>query len=139
MINPSHDPKTVFENEVRVELKLTDTYGKELQRSTRFSNPHHFNLRCYKSNIIPSSLWMKPPVNTDRARAAVAHASRVFVQERIRSSWKIKTSASSQAQTYCQQMKDTIEEEDFTRVVDICKRTAEKTFTKFKNRQQRSA
>ena len=36
--------------------RLVKNYGKELDRQARFANHHHFNLRCVKSGIVPSSL-----------------------------------------------------------------------------------
>ena len=36
--------------------RLVKHYGKELDRQARFANHHHFNLRCVKLGIVPSSL-----------------------------------------------------------------------------------
>ena len=36
--------------------RLVKDCGKELDRQARFANHHHFNLRCVKSGIVPSSL-----------------------------------------------------------------------------------
>ena len=66
--------------------KTVATLGKELLRAARFSNHHHFTLGCHKSGIVPTSLRIKAPVNTERARAAAERTSRVFVQERIKTS-----------------------------------------------------
>ena len=38
--------------------RLVKNYGKELDRQARFANHHHFNLRCVKSGIVPSSFFV---------------------------------------------------------------------------------
>ena len=116
--------------------KTVDTFGKELQRLARFSNHHHFALRCHKSGIVPSSLRIKAPVNTERAREAAARASRVFTQERIKTSWRARNAASSCAESCLHSLRDTLSTADLSKVERICRRTAEVTFQKIKERHQ---
>ena len=73
--------------------KAVDVFGKVLDRLARFTNHHHFNLRCYKSGIVPPSLKIKAPANSEHARAAAARASRIFIQECVKSSWRARQSA----------------------------------------------
>ena len=115
--------------------KAVSTLGKELQRSARFSNHHHFNLRCYKTGIVPVSLRIKAPVNTRRAKEAAERASRVFVQERIKTSLRARNSAIA-AQEKCRKLlQEELSEIDFKKVTSLCVRTAEKVFEKVKERQ----
>ena len=57
--------------------------SKELKRAARYSNRHHFNLRCDKARISPNSLRIKSPTDTKRAHSAAAIVSRIFLRERI--------------------------------------------------------
>ena len=68
--------------------KAVGVFGKELDRLAGFTNYHHFNLRVYNSGIVPPSLKIKAPVNSERACAAAARASRIFTQERVKSAWR---------------------------------------------------
>ena len=115
--------------------KTVATLGKELLRAARFSNHHHFTLRCYKSGIVPTSLRIKAPVNTERARAAAERTSRVFVQERIKTSWRAKNAATSNAENCRSYLRATLQEEDFRKVTSICEQTADHVFAKCKERQ----
>ena len=62
--------------------------GKESDRLAGFTNYRHYNLRYYKSGVVSSALKIKAPANSERPRAAAARASRIFTQERVKSSWK---------------------------------------------------
>ncbi len=111
--------------------------GSSLQffTSARFSNHHHFNLRCYKSGIIPTSLRIKAPVNTERARRAAARTSRIFVQERIKTSWRARNASSSNAEKCRGSIRAALSCEDFNKVTSLCDRTAKWVFEKCKDRQ----
>ena len=115
--------------------KTMATFEKELVRAARFSNHHHFTLRCYRSGIVPSSLRIKAPVNTERARSAAARASRVYVQERLKTSWRTKNAANSNADQCRNSLRATLHAEDFEKVTTLCERTAERVFEKCKGRQ----
>ena len=117
--------------------KVVDTYGKESERAARFSNDHHFNLRCFKSGIVPPGLRIYSPVNSDRARAAALRTSRIFMQERIRTSLKARDSASSRTAAARSILSDNLSKEDFEKVDRICKRSTESTFARFKERQRK--
>ena len=106
-----------------------------MQRAARFSNHHHFNLRCYKSDIVPTSLRIKAPVNTERANAAATRVSRIFVQERIKTTLRARNDA-LRTTTQCRsRLRADLSEEDFNKVNTLCERTAEKLFQKVKQRQ----
>ena len=79
--------------------KIVDVFGKELQRVARFANHHHFNIRCLKTVHCPPSLKLKSPVNTDRARQAADRVSRIYMQERVKTSWKAERKASPTVST----------------------------------------
>ena len=115
--------------------KAVDVFGRELDRIARFINHNHPNLRCYKSGIVPPSLRIKAPVNSERARAAAARASRIFTQERVKSSWRARQSALGSVEGCRENLRATLSSEDFEKVERICKRLAESTFKKFKEQQ----
>ena len=115
--------------------KAVDVFGKELDRLARFTNRHHFHLRCYKSGIVPPSLKIRAPVNSERARAAAARASRIFTQERVKSSWRARQSALRSVEGCQENLRATLSIEDFGKVDGIFKCSAESTFKKFKERQ----
>ena len=73
--------------------KAVDVFGKELDRLACFTIHHHFSLSCCKSGIVPPSLKIKAQVYSERALAAAARASRIFTQERVKSSWRASQSA----------------------------------------------
>ena len=115
--------------------KAVDVLGKELDRLARFTNHHHFNLRCYKSVIVIPSLKIKGPVNSERARATAARASRIFTQERVKSSWRARQSALGSVEACLENLRSTLSSEDFEKVERICKCSSESTFKKFKELQ----
>ena len=117
--------------------RLVNVYSKELQRRARFANHHLFNLRCLKSSIIPTSLRIKSPVSTNRAQAAASRVSRIFLQERVKTSQKVKNNATLATDDYRTQLQNIMSTEDFATTERICKNTAEKTFQRFKERQSR--
>ena len=117
--------------------KIVDIYGKELDRQARFSNHHHFNLRCHKSGVIPLSLRVKSPVDSNRARAAAARVSKVFLQERIKSSWNVRKSAQSHAEGCRKILHKALSLEDFSKIDGMCKKKAETVFVKVKENQIR--
>ena len=110
-------------------------FGKELTRESRFLNHHHFNLRCQKSGIIPPSLRIKSPVNTERARSAAARAAKIFLQERVKTTWRAGNSAKIKVENHRRVLQATLTSEDFDKVISISTRKAEETFLKFKQRQ----
>ena len=110
--------------------------SKELKRAARYSNHHHFNLRCSKARIIPNSLPTKSPSDTKQAHSAAAKVSRIFLQEKIKAAWRIRCSASSNARHIWEFLKESLEIEDFVKVERICGKTAEQTFQHYKARQR---
>ena len=100
-----------------------------------FTNYRHYYLRSYKSGIVPNTLNIKALVNSERARATAARASRILTQERVKSSWGARQSAVRSVEGCGKNLRATLISEDFEKVVGICKRLAESTFKKFKERQ----
>ena len=117
--------------------KTVDLLGKELERVARFKNHHHFNFRCYKSGIVPPSLRVKSPVNTERSIAAALHVSRIFTQERIKTSWRAWNDASSCVKECRDRLRNILSDDDFSRIDTLCTRTGEATFQKARQRQVR--
>ena len=112
-------------------------YGKEMDRAARFANHHHFNLRCLKSDIVPPSLLLKTPVNTKRAKAATVRASRIFLQERVKTSLGVKESAKIRAEDYKRKLQAVMREEDLEKVTSICAKKSDAVFETWKKRQVR--
>ena len=117
--------------------RLVKNYGKELDRQAWFANHHHFNLRCVKSGIVPSSLRIASLVSTERARSAAKRVSRVFAQERVKTSLWAKNSASVAADKLRSRLQEELSTEDFDKITRICDKTAENTFASIKERHQR--
>ena len=117
--------------------RTVSVYGKELVRTSRFLNHHHFNLRCLKSNLIPASLCIKSPVDTHRARTAAKRASRIFLQECVKTSIRACGAAKEAAKACWRRLQNSVSEEDIETIEKVCQGTAEKTFRKFKERQCR--
>ena len=117
--------------------RMVDAYGKERERRARFSNHHLFILRCYKSGIIPTGLRMITPVNTERAHVAARRASRVFTQERIKTTMKQRDSAAARVKTIKHELSSTLSEDDFNKIEKLCQRGEEATFERFKERQRK--
>ena len=118
----------------RIQRTVADL-GKELKRESRYLNHHHFNIRCNKSGIIPPSLQIKSPVNTERARSAAKRAAKVFLQERVKTSWRAGHAAKTKVDYHRRVLQTKLTPEDYNKVTSICERTAEATFIKFKQRQ----
>ena len=99
---------------------MVDEYGKELERLARLKN-HHFNVRCYKSGITSPSLRVKAPVDTERARAAAVKVSRIFTQERIKTSWKARETTSFHINNYQNQLNNVVSSKDFEKIDQLCR------------------
>ena len=80
---------------------------------------------------------LKAPLNTERARATAERTSRVFVQKRIKTSWRAKNAAISNAENCRSYLRATLQEEDFRKVTSICEQTADHVFAKCKERQDK--
>ena len=63
---------------------LTAQYGKCLEKYSRFKNHVVFSTRCKQQGVVPPSLRIRPPINTNRGRQIAEKASRSFVNERFR-------------------------------------------------------
>ena len=138
-------------------------FGKELQRVARYKNHHHFNFRCNKSDLIPSSLRIqsahqvcasslriksahqvcvsslriKSPVDTDCARSAANRATKVFLQERIKVMWRLRNAALITTGVLPESLMTELSKDDFEKVERICTCTADTVFKRFKERQRR--
>ena len=74
---------------------LLRTYGKDttaftvgydrcVEKISRFKNHVAFSARCKKEKVVPPSLRIRSPVDTERGRAIADHASQQFLNERLR-------------------------------------------------------
>ena len=108
--------------------RRVNDFGKELQRVARYKNHHHFYVRCNKSDLVPQSLRIKSPVNTDRAQLAAEKATKVFLQERIKVTWRVRNAATKNAEILRANLEKELSEADFKKVEQRCTRTAEKCF-----------
>ena len=116
--------------------RTVNNFGKELKRAARYKNHHHFNLRCYKSDIAPSGVRIKPPVDTCRAKDAARRASKVFLQERIKVTARIQREVKENVDMLKETLTRQLTKEDFEKVETICTRTAEKCFRKCRDQQR---
>ena len=63
------------------QLRVCDNLGKKI---ARFRNHRVFTLRCKDSNVTPSSLSLKCPINTNKARDIIHKAEKELLRERLR-------------------------------------------------------
>ena len=63
---------------------LTVNYGRCLEKLAKYKNHVVFSARCKKSGVIPPSLRIRSPVDTNRGREIAERASRQLLNERIR-------------------------------------------------------
>ena len=75
-------------------------------------------------------------MDTDRARAAAARSSRIFLQEWVKTSIRARKTAEERAKACKERLKSTLFEDDMVKVESICQGTANKVFQKFKERQR---
>ena len=64
--------------------ELTAKYGKCLEKLAHFNNHVVFNARCKKQDVVPPSLQIRSPVDTQRGWEIAKRASRSFLNERLR-------------------------------------------------------
>ena len=79
----------------------------------------------------------KKIVSTERARSAAKRVSRIFAQERVKTSLWAKNSASVEANKLRSRLQEELSTEDFDKITRICDKTAENTFVSIKERHQR--
>ena len=117
-------------------MNLANSYGKCLERLAKFRNHVVFSARCKQSNLIPPSLKVKPPINTERGKTIANRASRQFLDERLRvANYKVRHLEDELKWTELG-IRRQLNTDDVTKLEEISKGQAEKTFLRIRERQQ---
>ena len=89
-----------------------------------------FNLRCKKLDLIPRSLRMKCPIETERGRAIARSASQAFVKERLRIAELRKRELEEQKRGVEMELRQRLDEDIFDKLTSLTDKKVEKIFVK---------
>ena len=111
-------------------------YGKCLEKLARFKNHVVFSARCKKERVIPPSLQIRAPINTQRGREIAAKASRSFLNERLRVANQRVRELQNEQKWREIGLRRSLGEEDYQKVTSLCEQHAEKVFQRTRDNQR---
>ena len=117
--------------------ETTTSYQRCVEKLSRFKNHVVFNSRCKREKIIPESLRIKPPINTEQGRRIAERASHQFVNERLRLANYRMRQLQEEAKWREIGLRRQLKEKDAARVIDMTKKNAEIVFERTEDRQRK--
>ena len=115
--------------------KITTSYQRCAEKLSKFRNHIVFNARCKRDRIIPESLRIKSPINTDQGRKIAERAGHQYVNERLRlANYKVRQLEDEMKWREIG-LRRRLSNLDFERVCDMSKRNADIVFEAAKDRQ----
>ena len=128
VLKSSYGPKVV---------NLISRYERCRERTARFRNHVVFALRCKQEGIIPRSLDIRPPINTEQGRRIARRAGHQFLRERLRlSNFKLRELEEERKWREIG-IRRMVSEEDYERIEKMTNESAEFEFIRTKDRQMR--
>ena len=115
---------------------LVTSYGKCLEKLSRFKNHVAFSARCKREGVLPPSLSIRPPIDTTKGWEIAERASRQFLSERLRVANYRRNQLEEEAKWREIGLKRILEPTDFEKVKRISEDHAEKVFMELRDRQQ---
>ena len=97
----------------------------------------HTHTHTHARTHTPTHARTHPSTHTERALSAAKRVSRIFAQERVKTSLWAKNSASVAAKKLRSRLQEELSTEDFDKIIRLCDKTAENTFVSIKERHQR--
>ena len=96
-----------------------------------------FALRCKQEGIIPRSLAIRPPINTEQGRRIARRAGHQFLRERLRlSNFKLRELEEERKWREIG-IRRMVSEEDYEQIEKMTNESAEFEFIRTKDRQMR--
>ena len=118
-------------------VELTSKYGRCRERIARYKNHVIFNLRCKEQGIIPRSLHVKSPIDTERGKRIASRASEQFVNERLRlTNYRLRQLEDERKWREIG-LRRAMSQEHFAKIMQMSEETAEYEFNKTKEQQRR--
>ena len=114
----------------------TTAYQRCVEKSARFRNHVAFTMKCKKEGIVPKSLYIRPPIDTERGRRITQNAERQLLNERLRvSNFQIRKLEEERKWREIG-LRRKLDSEDFERLLKMSRDNAELTFVNTRERQQ---
>ena len=111
-------------------------YGKCLEKLARYKNHVVFSARCKRQGIIPVSLRIRSPVNSERGKEIAEKASKRFLNERLRLANNRVRQLQDERKRRELRLRQTLKEEDYRKLNTMSVQHAEKLFERTKEKQQ---
>ena len=113
------------------------SYERCLEKLSRFRNHVIFNAKCQREGIIPESVRIKSPIDTERGRRIAEKAGHQFVNERLRlANYRVRQ-LEDEAKWREIGLRRQLADEDAERVIEMSKKNGEIVFEATKKRQRK--
>ena len=113
------------------------SYERCLEKLSRFRNHVIFNAKCKREGIIPESVRIKSPIDTERGRRIAEKAGHQFVNERLRlANYRVRQ-LEDEAKWREIGLRRQLADEDAERVIEMSKKNGEIVFEATKKRQRK--
>ena len=103
----------------------SDGSKKDLHKRAKFHNHHIFAMRCRDEGVVPPSQRIKPPIRTKNAFKIAERASRAFLVERIRNTFRREKELKEEVTRRKRELAGILSPEDFRKVDRLSANTAE--------------
>ena len=116
--------------------KITSSYQRCTEKISKFRNHIVFNARCKRENIIPPSLRIRSPIDTEQGRRIAERAGQQYVNERLRlANYKVRQLEGERKWREIG-LQRRLSAEDYARVLEMSQENAEIVFEQTKKSQR---
>ena len=116
--------------------KMASSYSRCLLKISKFKN-HVFSARCKRVGILPQSLRIKSPADSARGYQIARAAGYQFLEERLRLANRRVEKLEAEKKWMEIGLQRTISEEDYQRLMEVSRSSAERVFLRTREKQQR--
>ena len=129
--------KSLLRSQYRSDVRKTTTaYKRCREKISRFRNHVVFSARCKKEGIVPSSLRIRAPIDTQRGRQIARRAEQQFLDERLRlANYRVKQLEEERKWREIG-IKRTLREPDMNRLMEVSEANAELVFMATRDKQR---
>ena len=116
---------------------ITTGYQRCVEKQARFRNHIIFSARCKRRGVVPPSLRVRSPINTDKGRSIARNAERQFLAERLRIANYRAKELEEERKWREIGLRRVLDPEDSERVLRVSAENAEVVFNKTREQQRK--
>ena len=116
---------------------ITTGYQRCVEKQARFRNHIVFSARCKRRGVVPPSLRVRSPINTDKGRSIARNAERQFLAERLRIANYRAKELEEERKWREIGLRRVLDPEDSERVLRVSAENADVVFNKTREQQRK--